>query len=69
MVVGGLPVRIEDHACHVANMALDLLYQSGKFKIQHLPQTPLKLRIGIHTGNLGPFFKSYSRHSLYEKRH
>ena len=51
MVVGGLPVRIEDHACQVANMAMDLLHQSGKFKITHLPNTPLKLRIGIHTGD------------------
>ncbi|GAB6020813.1 hypothetical protein CHUAL_003468 [Chamberlinius hualienensis] len=50
MVVGGLPVRNTDNACQVADMALDLLHQSGKFKIRHLPQTPLKLRIGIHTG-------------------
>ncbi|KAL3281128.1 hypothetical protein HHI36_004350, partial [Cryptolaemus montrouzieri] len=31
-------------------MALDLLHQSGKFRIRHLPNTPLKLRIGLHTG-------------------
>uniref|UniRef100_A0A1B6CHS6 Guanylate cyclase domain-containing protein n=2 Tax=Clastoptera arizonana TaxID=38151 RepID=A0A1B6CHS6_9HEMI len=51
MVVGGLPVRTSDHANQIATMALDLLYQSGKFKIRHLPYTPLRLRIGIHTGN------------------
>ncbi|KAK4880380.1 hypothetical protein RN001_008526 [Aquatica leii] len=50
MVVGGLPVRIRDHAEQVATMALDLLYQSGKFRIRHLPRTPLRLRIGLHTG-------------------
>ena len=52
MVVGGLPTRSEDHAQQVATMALDLLHQSGKFKICHLPDTPLHLRIGIHSGNL-----------------
>lgn len=50
MVVGGLPVRIPDHAEQVATMALDLLHQSGRFKIRHLPRTPLHLRIGLHTG-------------------
>ncbi|CAH1131699.1 unnamed protein product [Ceutorhynchus assimilis] len=50
MVVGGLPVRIPDHAEQIATMALDLLHQSGKFRIRHLPGTPLRLRIGLHTG-------------------
>ncbi|XP_049772085.1 retinal guanylyl cyclase 2 [Schistocerca cancellata] len=50
MVVGGLPVRITDHADQVATMALDLLHQSGRFRIRHLPGTPLRLRIGLHTG-------------------
>ncbi|XP_047348159.1 retinal guanylyl cyclase 2 isoform X3 [Vespa velutina] len=50
MVVGGCPVRIPDHATQVATMALDLLHQSGRFKIRHLPQMQLKLRIGLHTG-------------------
>lgn len=34
----------------VATMALDLLHQSGTFRIRHLPGTPLRLRIGLHTG-------------------
>ncbi|KRT83108.1 Adenylate and Guanylate cyclase, partial [Oryctes borbonicus] len=34
----------------IATMALDLLHQSGKFCIRHLPGTPLRLRIGLHTG-------------------
>ncbi|KAJ8686310.1 hypothetical protein QAD02_022104 [Eretmocerus hayati] len=50
MVVGGCPVRIPDHASQIATMALDLLHQSGKFKVRHLPKTPLRLRIGLHTG-------------------
>ncbi|XP_057663758.1 retinal guanylyl cyclase 2 isoform X2 [Diorhabda carinulata] len=50
MVVGGLPVRIPDHAEQIATMALDLLHQSGRFCIRHLPRTPLRLRIGLHSG-------------------
>lgn len=50
MVVGGCPVRIPDHASQIATMALDLLHQSGKFKLKHLPNTQLRLRIGLHTG-------------------
>ena len=50
MVVSGLPVRIPDHAEQIATMALDLLHQSGRYKIKHLPEVPLQLRIGLHTG-------------------
>lgn len=50
MVVGGLPVRTPDHAEQIATMALDLLHQSGRFKVRHLPGVPLQLRIGLHTG-------------------
>ncbi|XP_065164768.1 retinal guanylyl cyclase 2 isoform X3 [Atheta coriaria] len=50
MVVGGLPTPIHDHAEQIATMALDLLHQSGRFRIRHLPKTPLRLRIGLHTG-------------------
>lgn len=50
MVVSGLPVRIADHAEQIATMALDLLHQSGKFQVKHLPDVPLQLRIGLHTG-------------------
>ncbi|XP_039296283.1 LOW QUALITY PROTEIN: retinal guanylyl cyclase 1 [Nilaparvata lugens] len=50
MVVGGLPVRVADHAEQIATMALDLLHESGQFRIRHLPDTPLQIRIGLHTG-------------------
>lgn len=50
MVVSGLPVKIPDHAEQIATMALDLLHQSGQFKVKHLPGVPLQLRIGLHTG-------------------
>jgi len=51
MVVGGIPERVEDHASQIATMALDLLHQSGRFRIKHLPRTPLRLRIGLHSGS------------------
>lgn len=50
MVVSGLPVRIPNHAEEIATMALDLLHQSGQFKVKHLPGVPIQLRIGLHTG-------------------
>uniref|UniRef100_A0A1I8PTX7 Guanylate cyclase n=1 Tax=Stomoxys calcitrans TaxID=35570 RepID=A0A1I8PTX7_STOCA len=50
MVVSGLPVRVPDHAEQIATMALDLLHQSGRFNVKHLPGVPLQLRIGLHTG-------------------
>lgn len=58
MVVGGCPVRIPDHATQIATMALDLLHQSGKFKLRHLPKTQLRLRIGLHTGDIQNWIKS-----------
>lgn len=51
MVVGGAPKKIDDHASQIATMALDLLHLSGKFRIRHLHNIPLMLRIGMHTGN------------------
>ncbi|KAJ0181514.1 hypothetical protein K1T71_003599 [Dendrolimus kikuchii] len=50
MVVGGLPVRARDHAESVATMALHLLHLAGRFRVRHLPDTPLHLRIGLHSG-------------------
>lgn len=50
MVVSGLPSRIEDHAEQIATMALDLLHESGRFQVKHLPGVPLQLRIGLHSG-------------------
>ncbi|RVE41410.1 hypothetical protein evm_013938, partial [Chilo suppressalis] len=50
MVVGGLPARTREHAESVATMALHLLHLAGRFRVRHLPATPLHLRIGLHTG-------------------
>lgn len=51
MVVSGLPKRNGDeHAGHVASMALHLLSEIQTFEIRHRPGERLKLRIGIHSG-------------------
>ncbi|KAH8860994.1 Retinal guanylyl cyclase 2 [Schistosoma japonicum] len=52
MVVSGLPVRNGQlHAGEIATMALDLLSQCGTFVIRHMPDVPLRLRIGLHSGS------------------
>ena len=51
MVVSGLPNRNGiRHAGEIANMSLDLLSDMCCFKIKHLPEKQLQLRIGIHSG-------------------
>lgn len=50
MVVSGLPERISDHANEIASMAIELLRSVADFKIRHLPDEILQLRIGLHTG-------------------
>jgi atrial natriuretic peptide receptor A len=50
MVVSGLPNRHEDHAAQIARMSLALLENVKYYKIPHLPDRRLELRIGLHTG-------------------
>ena len=50
MVAGGLPEKNDQHAADISTMALDLLVACGKFTISHMPEVPLRLRIGLHTG-------------------
>ncbi|XP_055350605.1 receptor-type guanylate cyclase Gyc76C-like isoform X2 [Paramacrobiotus metropolitanus] len=51
MVCSGLPIRNGDaHAGVVASMSLHLLEEIQHFRIQHRPDQPLLLRIGIHSG-------------------
>jgi len=38
------------HASEVGSLAVDLLKGLKTFKIPHLPDEQLKLRIGLHTG-------------------
>lgn len=51
MVVSGVPIRNgKEHAPNIANMALDILHESRNFVIPAMPDEPLKIRIGLHTG-------------------
>ncbi|KAL5020199.1 hypothetical protein ScPMuIL_003091 [Solemya velum] len=51
MVVSGLPIRNgTEHARHVARMSLSILSHLSQFKLRHEPRTPIKVRIGLHSG-------------------
>lgn len=51
MVVSGLPrPNGGEHVHEIAAMALHLLSAVANFRIPHMPDERLQLRIGIHTG-------------------
>ena len=52
MVASGLPERNGNkHAGEIADMALDLLDAVLSFKLRHMPDVLLMIRIGLHTGS------------------
>ncbi|VDO51059.1 unnamed protein product [Brugia timori] len=69
MVVSGMPEArpVEVHAEQIGMMALHLLAAVRNFKIPHLPQEQLRLRIGIHTGPCvaGVVGKTMPRYCLF----
>lgn len=49
--MSGLPVRNgNEHARQIGRMSLELLYRIKQFKIKHLPENEVKVRVGIHSG-------------------
>uniref|UniRef100_A0A6Q2Y9T8 Guanylate cyclase n=1 Tax=Esox lucius TaxID=8010 RepID=A0A6Q2Y9T8_ESOLU len=51
MVASGLPVPNGNrHAAEISNMALDILSAVGTFKMRHMPDVPVRIRIGLHSG-------------------
>ena len=51
MVASGLPTRNSNrHAGEIATMCLELLSATRTFRVRHMPDRKLLLRIGIHTG-------------------
>ncbi|XP_067118105.1 LOW QUALITY PROTEIN: retinal guanylyl cyclase 2 [Osmerus mordax] len=51
MVASGLPDSNGNrHAAEISNMALDILSAVGTFKMRHMPDVPVRIRIGLHTG-------------------
>ncbi|XP_064642107.1 uncharacterized protein LOC135496621 [Lineus longissimus] len=52
MVAGGVPERNgRQHVNEIAMMALDIIGEIEQFRIPHMPDEKLKLRVGIHTGS------------------
>uniref|UniRef100_A0A9J8DGM3 Guanylate cyclase n=1 Tax=Cyprinus carpio carpio TaxID=630221 RepID=A0A9J8DGM3_CYPCA len=52
MVASGLPKRNGNkHAAEIANMSLNILSSVGTFKMRHMPDVPVRIRIGIHSGS------------------
>lgn len=57
MVVSGLPERNGNrHAGEIATMSLHLLSAMCSFRIRHMPDRTLQLRVGMHSGNNWLFF-------------
>ncbi|KAL5019547.1 hypothetical protein ScPMuIL_002439, partial [Solemya velum] len=53
MVVSGLPIRNgREHVRQIARMSLAILEKISHFKIQHMPNTILRARIGLHSGSV-----------------
>ncbi|XP_061922081.1 retinal guanylyl cyclase 2 isoform X3 [Entelurus aequoreus] len=51
MVASGVPVPNGNrHVAEIANMSLDILSAVGTFKMKHMPDVPVRIRIGLHTG-------------------
>lgn len=51
MVASGLPKRNSNkHAAEIANMSLNILSSVGTFHMRHMPDVPVRIRIGIHSG-------------------
>uniref|UniRef100_A0A8D0L6K2 Guanylate cyclase n=1 Tax=Sphenodon punctatus TaxID=8508 RepID=A0A8D0L6K2_SPHPU len=51
MVASGLPKRNgHKHAAEITNMSLDILSSVGTFKMRHMPELPIRIRIGLHSG-------------------
>ena len=58
MVVSGLPVRNgPNHAREISRMSLSILQAVTTFTIKHKPDTNLRIRIGLHTGDQTIFIK------------
>ncbi|CAG5091537.1 Oidioi.mRNA.OKI2018_I69.PAR.g13112.t1.cds [Oikopleura dioica] len=51
MVSSGVPFKIGDrHAPEICMLAMDILSATGSFIMRHMPEVPMKIRIGLHSG-------------------
>ncbi|XP_045157129.2 atrial natriuretic peptide receptor 1-like [Mercenaria mercenaria] len=51
MVVSGIPISTPFHAREIADMSIDLVRACEIFTIPHMPDEPLKIRVGLHSGS------------------
>ena len=65
MVASGVPNRNENrHAAEMCNMSLDILHCIGAFKMRHMPDVKVKIRIGLHSGEERPLLLGASNSVL-----
>ena len=66
VVVSGCPKKNGiKHASEIASMALELLSHMTVFRVRHLPDHQLQLRIGINTGRIsGPLISCSPFHVI-----
>ncbi|XP_030044508.1 retinal guanylyl cyclase 2-like, partial [Microcaecilia unicolor] len=51
MVASGLPKQNGNkHAAEIADLSLDILSSVGSFQMRHMPDVPVRIRIGLHSG-------------------
>ena len=51
MLVSGLPVQNGTrHSVEVCDAALEILEATRQYDVKHMPETQIKIRIGIHSG-------------------
>ena len=66
MVASGLPQRNGmRHAAEIAGLSIELLEGVRKFRIEHLPEEQLRMRIGLHTGM---FWNVYERRFEFTRK-
>ncbi|KAF3840711.1 hypothetical protein F7725_006573 [Dissostichus mawsoni] len=51
LVASGVPNRNGNrHAAEMANMSLDILHCIGSFRMRHMPELKVRIRVGLHSG-------------------
>ena len=66
MVVSGVPRPTSQHASEIAHLSLDLKAAILTFKVPHDPTIHLKIRIGLHSGEL--FYKAFLRNKTKQNK-